>query len=141
MRISDWSSDVCSSDLTLLELRTELGGDAPVALLVGADSFVGLPDWHRWRELFDHVHFVVAQRPGSPLDRDLRPELAATLDGRWRTSPERSDERRVGKECVSTCRSRWSPYHYKKNPFTRLTTLPLIHQIHTIHTTIHLTFQ
>src|SRR3546814_16776305 len=35
---------------TLLELRTELGGDAPVALLVGADSFVGLPDWHRWRE-------------------------------------------------------------------------------------------
>src|SRR3546814_7124146 len=131
MRISDWSSDVCSSDLhrappgatsdqraemrdlavagepglavdrrelrrdgrsysidTLLELRTELGGDAPVALLVGADSFVGLPDWHRWRELFDHVHFVVAQRPGSPLDRDLRPELAATLDGRWLTSPE-----------------------------------------------------
>src|SRR3546814_17832220 len=27
----------------------------------------------------------------------------------------RSEERRVGKECVSTCRSRWSPYHYKKN--------------------------
>src|SRR3546814_19480539 len=73
---------------TLLELRTELGGDAPVALLVGADSFVGLPDWHRGRELFDHAHFVVAQSPGSPLDRDLRPELAATLAGRWRTSPE-----------------------------------------------------
>src|SRR3546814_16368923 len=30
------------------------------------------------------------------------------------TSPWRSEERRVGKECVSTCRSRWSPYHYKK---------------------------
>src|SRR3546814_17636587 len=30
-------------------------------------------------------------------------------------SPVRSEERRVGKECVSTCRSRWSPYHYKKN--------------------------
>src|SRR3546814_19394109 len=28
--------------------------------------------------------------------------------------PQRSEERRVGKECVSTCRSRWSPYHYKK---------------------------
>src|SRR3546814_4055319 len=27
-----------------------------------------------------------------------------------------SEERRVGKECVSTCRSRWSPYHYKKKP-------------------------
>src|SRR3546814_12943315 len=30
--------------------------------------------------------------------------------------PPRSEERRVGKECVSTCRSRWSPYHYKKKP-------------------------
>src|SRR3546814_11040872 len=30
----------------------------------------------------------------------------------------RSEERRVGKECVSTCRSRWSPYHYKKNKKT-----------------------
>src|SRR3546814_21055164 len=32
---------------------------------------------------------------------------------------ERSEERRVGKECVSTCRSRWSPYHYKKNNTTK----------------------
>src|SRR3546814_17174170 len=32
----------------------------------------------------------------------------------WTTGSNRSDERRVGKECVSTCRSRWSPYHYKK---------------------------
>src|SRR3546814_19722701 len=31
----------------------------------------------------------------------------------------RSEERRVGKECVSTCRSRWSPYHYKKNTQTK----------------------
>src|SRR3546814_18375403 len=34
---------------------------------------------------------------------------------RSRALPVRSEERRVGKECVSTCRSRWSPYHYKKN--------------------------
>src|SRR3546814_18084050 len=33
---------------------------------------------------------------------------------------ERSEERRVGKECVSTCRSRWSPYHYKKKNTTRI---------------------
>lgn len=72
---------------TLLELRAQIGDDAPVALLVGADSFVGLPDWHRWHELFDHAHFVVAERPGSPLDHDLRPELAAALEGRWRTAP------------------------------------------------------
>src|SRR3546814_11328939 len=32
--------------------------------------------------------------------------------------PGRSEERRVGKECVSTCRSRWSPYHYKKKQHT-----------------------
>src|SRR3546814_13982177 len=31
------------------------------------------------------------------------------------SSPSSSEERRVGKECVSTCRSRWSPYHHKKN--------------------------
>src|SRR3546814_11641711 len=36
---------------------------------------------------------------------------------------KRSEERRVGKECVSTCRSRWSPYHYKKNQKTTLSTI------------------
>src|SRR3546814_19718769 len=34
----------------------------------------------------------------------------------------RSEERRVGKECVSTCRSRWSPYHYKKKKITKIQT-------------------
>src|SRR3546814_13376577 len=34
-----------------------------------------------------------------------------------RPALDRSEERRVGKECVSTCRSRWSPYHYKKNQY------------------------
>src|SRR3546814_9554701 len=37
-------------------------------------------------------------------------------------APSRSEERRVGKECVSTCRSRWSPYHYKKKHKTIATT-------------------
>src|SRR3546814_21089221 len=41
----------------------------------------------------------------------LKPNVVETL--------ARSDERRVGKECVSTCRSRWSPYHYKKKSYTR----------------------
>src|SRR3546814_17005485 len=35
---------------------------------------------------------------------------------------KRSEERRVGKECVSTCRSRWSPYHYKKKNRRKITT-------------------
>jgi nicotinate-nucleotide adenylyltransferase len=73
---------------TLRELRTEFGDDAPIALLVGADSFAALPTWHEWRGLFDLAHFVVADRPGSPLDQGLAPELEAALAGRWRDAPE-----------------------------------------------------
>ncbi|KRA77213.1 nicotinate-nicotinamide nucleotide adenylyltransferase [Lysobacter sp. Root667] len=67
---------------TLRELRREIGDAAPVALLVGADSFLGLPQWHEWRSLFDLAHFVVAQRPSSPLEQGLAPELAALVAGR-----------------------------------------------------------
>src|SRR3546814_4631799 len=66
MRISDWSSDVCSSDLLVI-LEDELG-----AVRRGRHVMVGHGD---------------------------------------RAVGARSEERRVGKECVSTCRSRWSPYH------------------------------
>src|SRR3546814_16144233 len=75
MRISDWSSDVCSSDLPS-DLRQ--AGDASV--LVRDVGDVGLPA--------ERQQVVLAER----------------LQGR-------SEERRVGKECVSTCRSRGSPYH------------------------------
>ena len=68
---------------TLRELRAELGPVAPLALLVGADSFIGLPTWRDWRMLFQYTHFVVARRPGSPLDADLPGELAAVAEGRW----------------------------------------------------------
>ncbi|KAF1710676.1 nicotinic acid mononucleotide adenylyltransferase [Pseudoxanthomonas kalamensis DSM 18571] len=64
---------------TLHELRGELGPHAPIALLLGADSFVGLPSWRDWRELFALAHFVVADRPGSPLDGGLPAELAQIL--------------------------------------------------------------
>src|SRR3546814_4637229 len=79
MRISDWSSDVCSSDL------------------------------------YRH-------RPGSVCSTEGRNHFSSALIG-WRSvsggrvdlcrhlERPRSEERRVGKECVSTCRSRWSPYH------------------------------
>jgi len=82
---------------TLVELRAEFGPQLPIALLVGADSFVDLPDWHRWRELFEHAHFVVAERPGSPLDGDLRPELADALAGRWCESPARLRDTPAGR--------------------------------------------
>src|SRR3546814_1625259 len=79
MRISDWSSDVCSSDLF-----------APVH---------GLYTYHCQR------------KPGrSPVPFVKR--FASVRQGPvLQTRTNRSEERRVGKECVSTCRSRWSPYH------------------------------
>ena len=73
---------------TLHGLRAELGVDAPIALLVGADSFLALPTWKSWRELFDLAHFVVASRAGSPLDAGPPPLLAAALRGREATSPD-----------------------------------------------------
>jgi len=68
---------------TLRELRRDIGATAPVALLVGADSLLGLPTWREWRTLLELAHLVVADRPGSPLDRPLPLELAEALDGRW----------------------------------------------------------
>src|SRR3546814_1506597 len=72
MRISDWSSDVCSSDLKMFDV-------------VGPVTAGGARE-HQ----IDHLHRVI--------NHDVGVE-------------NRSEERRVGKECVSTCRSRWSPYH------------------------------
>lgn len=67
---------------TLHALRAELGPDAPIALLLGADSFLDLPQWKSWRELFALAHFVVASRPGSPLDAPPPAALEAQLQGR-----------------------------------------------------------
>src|SRR3546814_8410265 len=88
MRISDWSSDVCSSDL-----GAEGVGDVGHLLLEGAGPQVELSaaGGHGVLEL-GRGH------GGGALDRGPQRVL-------------RSEERRVGKECVSTCRSRWSPYH------------------------------
>src|SRR3546814_20991532 len=89
MRISDWSSDVCSSDLSRVRAepcfrqRTRpIGARMERAMHVGEEAAD--------RRAPDHQRQKYA-------------------DG-----SRRSEERRVGKECVSTCRSRWSPYPYKK---------------------------
>src|SRR3546814_3311177 len=76
MRISDWSSDVCSSDLSRV-ITLPAATMAPSPIFTGATSAEFEP--------------IKAPAPISVCDR--------------------SEERRVGKECVSTCRSRWSPYH------------------------------
>jgi nicotinate-nucleotide adenylyltransferase len=72
---------------TLAGLRAELGPMVPLAWLVGADSFRGLPGWKDWGELFGLAHFIVAERPRSPLDAGLAPELAAALAGRLTDDP------------------------------------------------------
>ena len=72
---------------TLRGLRAEYGEAAPIALLVGADSLLGLPTWHDWTALFGLAHFVVADRPGSALDARLPPVLAEAVAGRWIDDP------------------------------------------------------
>lgn len=68
---------------TLRELREELGGTTPIALLIGADSLLGLTTWRAWSTLFDLTHFIVADRPGSGIEDGLAPDLSARLEGRW----------------------------------------------------------
>ncbi len=70
---------------TLLELRAEIGMERPLVLLVGADAFAGLPDWHRWKELFDLAHIGVLTRPGH--DGILPTELRTKIASRRCTDP------------------------------------------------------
>src|SRR3546814_19897156 len=108
MRISDWSSDVCSSDL--VELL-----DPQVVAVVGVGQAVREPRVAGQLVLVDAVH--VERRVGH--DEVELPHGVVEV---------RSEERRVGKECVSPCRSRWSPAHYKN---TQLLTEPVMIHIST----------
>src|SRR3546814_11245590 len=101
MRISDGSSDVCSSDLAdgeVVEAPTEeTGEEEVVAETPGAEEISVAEE---------------AEKPSPLKGRGLGEGAeAAPASAAIPLSPERSEERRVGKECVSTCRSRWSPYH------------------------------
>ena len=48
---------------TLVSLRREFS-EVPMGLIIGMDAFLGLATWHRWAELLDHAHIIVARRPG-----------------------------------------------------------------------------
>src|SRR3546814_15823527 len=99
MRISDWSSDVCSSDLAIKGIAEYAGergvtfnfetGQETSMVLLRCIQDVGLPNLGI---NLDPANILMYGN-GNPVDA------------------LRSEERRVGKECVSTCRSRWSPYH------------------------------
>src|SRR3546814_11873195 len=107
MRISDWSSDVCSSDLPRAILdRQAVIGPEPQPPLVAIDL-----DQRLREQLVVHRGGIAAidhaGRTAGMAEQDRRDILAANR----RVDALRSEERRVGKEGVSTCRSRWSPYH------------------------------
>src|SRR3546814_12989656 len=97
MRISDWSSDVCSSDLNAARLLKETGA-AAVKVEGG-------------KVLAPTIEFLTQR--GIPVmgHVGLTPQAVNILGGYGVRGKSRSEERRVGKECVSTCRSRWSPFH------------------------------
>lgn len=65
---------------TLERLRAELGPSRPLAWILGADAFLGLPSWHRWQALPALCHLLVAERPGSTL---AERELPASLQSWW----------------------------------------------------------
>src|SRR3546814_18977630 len=114
MRISDWSSDVCSSDLSL--------GDPLIA-----EDHIECFNWCSREELHDIQdmalrinEFMSGLFAGVGIRLiDFKPEFGRSWDGNYsriilsdEISPTdtRSAERRVGKECVSPCNTRWSPH-------------------------------
>src|SRR3546814_15304615 len=108
MRISDWSSDVCSSDLVLWEPPWRL------PLTVQYTHGEGRKSFPMFR--FDGTGRGVAGAhlgaTGFTGEADRAQVRSYNTDcGTDGVRTHRSEERRVGKECVSTCRSRWSPYH------------------------------
>src|SRR3546814_20654162 len=90
MRISDWSSDVCSSDLDAARLAFEMAGEVQAG-----------------------VGIVGAVEPDGGDGRQQRGERAGRQP--LQAAGPRSEERRVGEECVSTCGAPWSTSHEKKN--------------------------
>src|SRR3546814_15077271 len=97
MRISDWSSDVCSSDLGEQQAA---GGDEEEGEEAGG---VALFHQNLEKERRHQYDATEVEKEGAEAAAVARHQRAHLL--------HRSEERRVGKECVSTCRSRWSPYH------------------------------
>jgi nicotinate-nucleotide adenylyltransferase len=81
----------------LTRLRAQLGAEQPLALLLGSDSFLSLPTWLRWRELFDLAHIAHANRPGHrPAGGGMPPELAAEI-ARRAARPEQLAESAAGR--------------------------------------------
>src|SRR3546814_11870457 len=142
MRISDWSSDVCSSDLSVVETasvpetasvsETALAPEAVAAASAEAPIPVAPVQPEPKPAVVTSVTVKRVAFEPAPLEKPIQPggewfvQLAAYKPTRWMEPGwvhltdhfKRSEERRVGKECVSKGRSRWSPYHIKKKKET-----------------------
>src|SRR3546814_13794295 len=114
MRISDWSSDVCSSDLR------DANRGARVAARFAEQRFEQLRRAVGDLRLIGEAGGAVDEHAELDDALDARPVATQCLpDLRDEHQRDRSEERRVGKECVSTCRSLWVPFHLKKKQITR----------------------
>src|SRR3546814_11670642 len=104
MRISDWSSDVCSSDLYAIERRIVQANPVTHARKPRAGKrheFLSAADFAKMGQALADLE----TEGGNPIG------IAVLRMTMLTGARPRSAERRVGQECVSTCRSRWSPYH------------------------------
>src|SRR3546814_12374547 len=99
MRISDWSSDVCSSDFKLAKRNERVNAGDP-DLFFEPHSTCCEHLINRLVPMFFH------REPAHNLCQHIAVSFHLFI-----VHLCRSEERRVGKECVSTCSSRWSPYH------------------------------
>src|SRR3546814_12190389 len=110
MRISDWSSDVCSSDLgsgsfNQQPIERDDGGAGDAVSYSGGGATI---------QADPSTNTLIISAP-EPLYRSLREVIDQLDQRRAQVLVERSEARRVGKECVITFRSRRSPSHEKKN--------------------------
>src|SRR3546814_18897382 len=111
MRISDWSSDVCSSDL--------FGARAAAAQADASREAIASRAALAYIQVLGNEQMLASAQADLGLANDLltlsrdqqKAGIASGVDVARAETAVRSEERRVGKGCVSTCRSRWSPSH------------------------------
>src|SRR3546814_10582503 len=109
MRISDWSSDVCSSDLLFIAVIFIVSGINKLIHVNDTNAMISAAGLPGGLAIPTGLFELIA---GACLALGVATRLWSILLAAFvLLTILRSEERRVGKECVSTCRSRWSPYH------------------------------